>query len=246
MFFFFSNTETPIISKKKNQVTPNLHQQKFNRPSKKNTASPGPYCNKAPNLRNTLYTLFLDGASKRKLWVIWRANKLIFSVYLVISKLVPSVWFLFCSITSKLRGMDAIKNEILNVTIFPCPRVSYIWLTSSIDLFWHMLNRLKMPYTSICFLPTPDLAPLIYIPPVEWETSWGWLKVSVGVVVCMLVQDKGIQSFQRSVPGRNIRQVFFFDPDGEFFFQNSSPSEVIGPFGFGYSFRFYFQNNIFL
>lgn len=29
------------------------------------------------------------------------------------------------------------------------------------------------------------------------------------------IQDKGIETFQRSVPGRPIRQVFFFDPDGK-------------------------------
>ncbi|EEF45290.1 lactoylglutathione lyase [Ricinus communis] len=28
------------------------------------------------------------------------------------------------------------------------------------------------------------------------------------------LQDKGIKTFQRSVPGRPVRQVFFFDPDG--------------------------------
>ncbi|XP_020534177.1 uncharacterized protein YwkD [Jatropha curcas] len=28
------------------------------------------------------------------------------------------------------------------------------------------------------------------------------------------LKDKGIETFQRSVPGRPIRQVFFFDPDG--------------------------------
>ncbi|KAM7280385.1 hypothetical protein ACFE04_007519 [Oxalis oulophora] len=28
------------------------------------------------------------------------------------------------------------------------------------------------------------------------------------------LKEKGIETFQRSVPGRNIRQVFFFDPDG--------------------------------
>ncbi|KAM7259188.1 hypothetical protein ACFE04_014929 [Oxalis oulophora] len=28
------------------------------------------------------------------------------------------------------------------------------------------------------------------------------------------LKEKGIETFQRSVPGRKIRQVFFFDPDG--------------------------------
>ncbi|KAB5537842.1 hypothetical protein DKX38_015375 [Salix brachista] len=28
------------------------------------------------------------------------------------------------------------------------------------------------------------------------------------------LQDKGIETFQRSVPNRPVRQVFFFDPDG--------------------------------
>ncbi|KAJ7954876.1 Lactoylglutathione lyase/glyoxalase I family protein [Quillaja saponaria] len=28
------------------------------------------------------------------------------------------------------------------------------------------------------------------------------------------LKDKGIETFERSVPGRNIKQVFFFDPDG--------------------------------
>ncbi|XP_044484347.1 lactoylglutathione lyase-like isoform X2 [Mangifera indica] len=28
------------------------------------------------------------------------------------------------------------------------------------------------------------------------------------------LQDKGIQTFQRSLPNRKVKQVFFFDPDG--------------------------------
>lgn len=32
-----------------------------------------------------------------------------------------------------------------------------------------------------------------------------------------IVQDKGIETFQRSLPNGKVRQVFFFDPDGEFF-----------------------------
>ncbi|MBA0822714.1 hypothetical protein Goarm_019497 [Gossypium armourianum] len=31
------------------------------------------------------------------------------------------------------------------------------------------------------------------------------------------LKDKGIQTFQRSLPNGKVRQIFFFDPDGDFY-----------------------------
>ncbi|GAY58301.1 hypothetical protein CUMW_186000 [Citrus unshiu] len=31
---------------------------------------------------------------------------------------------------------------------------------------------------------------------------------------CFLLVEKGIQTFQRSLPDGKVKQVFFFDPDG--------------------------------
>lgn len=34
----------------------------------------------------------------------------------------------------------------------------------------------------------------------------------------LVVQDKGIQTFEKSLPDGKIKQVFFFDPDGKLFY----------------------------
>lgn len=33
----------------------------------------------------------------------------------------------------------------------------------------------------------------------------------------LFMQDKGIETFQKSLPDGKIKQVFFFDPDGNLF-----------------------------
>lgn len=40
--------------------------------------------------------------------------------------------------------------------------------------------------------------------------------LDVARLILSLLQEKGIQTFEKSLPNGRVKQVFFFDPDGKF------------------------------
>ncbi|KAG5224112.1 lactoylglutathione lyase [Salix suchowensis] len=102
--------------------------------------------------------------------------------------------------SSDIRGLADFYKEIF-----------VIWLKVSPDFAIHLIER--SPDTQLPEGPYSAASPVLdptHLP----RGHHVCFSVSNFDSFVQSLKDKGIKTFQRSVPNRPIRQVFFFDPDG--------------------------------
>ncbi|CAI0374939.1 unnamed protein product [Linum tenue] len=115
--------------------------------------------------------------------------------------------------SSDIRRLANFYKEIFGFEEIETPDFGFnvIWLNLANAFSLHLIER--SPETKL-----PE-GPYSAVEPIR-EVS----HISKGHHICISVanfdafvgslKEKGIETFQTAVPGRSIRQVFFFDPDG--------------------------------
>ncbi|KAJ4830145.1 hypothetical protein Tsubulata_019932 [Turnera subulata] len=112
-----------------------------------------------------------------------------------------------------IRRLAEFYKEIFGFDEVESPNFGFnvIWLKLGDSLFLHLIERL--PETKLPEGPYSATSPVLdpsHLP----RGHHLCLSVSNFDSFVQTLKERGIQTFQRSVPGRPIRQVFFFDPDG--------------------------------
>ncbi|XP_050220082.1 uncharacterized protein LOC126670411 [Mercurialis annua] len=104
-------------------------------------------------------------------------------------------------------------KQIFGFEEIKCPDFGFkvIWLNLPNAFTFHLIER--TPTTKLPEGPYSATSPVI--DPSHLQRGHHiCFTVSNFDSFVQALKDKGIESFQKSVPGRPIRQVFFFDPDG--------------------------------
>ncbi|KAG6759351.1 hypothetical protein POTOM_035827 [Populus tomentosa] len=112
-----------------------------------------------------------------------------------------------------IRRLADFYKDIFGFEEIESPKFEFkvIWLKISPDLAIHLIER--SPDTKLPEGPYSASSPVLdptHLP----RGHHVCFSVSNFDSFVQSLKDKGIETFQRSVPNRPIRQVFFFDPDG--------------------------------
>ncbi|KAG6757465.1 hypothetical protein POTOM_037777 [Populus tomentosa] len=115
--------------------------------------------------------------------------------------------------SSDIRRLANFYKDIFGFEEIESPKFEFkvIWLKISPDLALHFIER--SPDTKLPEGPYSASSPVLdptHLP----RGHHVCFSVSNFDSFVQSLKDKGIETFQRSVPNRPIRQVFFFDPDG--------------------------------